>query len=430
MDEARPSLSLTSAQPIIVTSAILDGAMASLPPPDAGAGTAAVVQRPSAAAVFALEVGVGRGDGMASLPVSSSSVSGAPSTGTAVHAVYEESVATGTFRRMHASDALASTWGRNTSSSSKTDTSNDEAVPPDYSMARGLQWYNNFIWRTSVFIMAGAVLFLVIAVVKQRDDYAAGVSNVANFLAPLRLIMYLLSMLAWLGMADQVLQLRAAAKQAIDAAFKARTAHETGAGSLAVATLLGQQHRQALARSAAMKVALFAQTVVVATVLASNVLDNRIRMQAGRAPSAIAADASIMTDFEAWRVLLYVRLGGALLALLATVCSLEGPLDVDALVAERLLEAAPALSGAAASAAAAAAVAAAAAAGTSAAAASVVDVSLTSPAALCAAIDGASESSLASMPPEQARALAAAAAALLRRVDAVGSAAAAASARR
>lgn len=351
-------------------------------------------------------------------------MSGAPVNGTAVHAVYEESVATGTFRRMHASDALANTWGRSANSGSKTDTSNDEAVPPDFSMATGLQWYNNFIWRTSVFIMAGAVLFLVIAVVSQRGDYAASLANVANFLAPLRLIMYLLSMLGWLGMADQVLQLRAAAKQAIDAAFKARTAHEGGAGALAVASLLGQQHRQALARSAAMKVALLAQSLVVATVLASNVLDNRIRMQAGASPSAIAANSGAMADFAAWRVLLYIRLAGALLALLATVCALEGPLDVDALVAERLIEAAPALSGAAASAAAAAAVAAAAASGASGASATAVDVSLTSPASLSAAMDGASESALAMMSPEQARALAAAAAALMRRVDAVGSAAA------
>jgi len=250
-------------------------------------------------------------------------------------AVFEESVATGGFRKVQPGEALGAQFGSPAAASIQASGDDvDETVPPDHSMALDLDWYIHVIWRSCLVVLTGVVLALVIIVEKQGGNEAAAISLLATFLGPLRLLMYMLSMIAWLGLADQYMQLRRAYQRARD--IWAQQLPGASVSHYDIVDERGGAPRYTLAGRLFIRGAVLAQSVVAATVLGSVVMDNRIRMLSGVPLATIAADSTALQDFRAWRGLVIIRLAFCILALLCCEATLHGPVALDRLVAGRL----------------------------------------------------------------------------------------------
>lgn len=311
-----------------------------------------------------------------------------------VSAVFEENVTTGGFRKVQVGEAFdnSSAWrdgngggGNGGALTMATADEADEALPPSYSLATGFDRYVNLIWRGCSLLLTGIVIAVVTIVEKQSQPgplpnangysgnslIASAILSVSAFVAPLRLVMYLLAMVGFLGAAEQYLQLRKASRLAVEAAIAQRAAGASGDGlvnllplpssgstssssaagssssgsSLSSSLMDGQQTiilpvpRQTLSRGFYTKCAVFTQGVVAATVLASMVMDNRLRMvgsQPGATVASIASNSTAISDFNAWRVIIIIRLAFCLLNTVALLLTLAGPEEVDRIVFERV----------------------------------------------------------------------------------------------
>jgi hypothetical protein len=281
--------------------------------------------------------------------------------------VYEENVTTGGFRKVQVGEAFdsSSTWRDGASdpngAGSTTDEA-DEALPPSYSLSTGLDRYTNLIWRGCSMLLTGIVVALVVIVEKQSQPsstntgtgntlIASAILSLSQFISPLRLLMYFLAMVGFLGAAEQYIQLRKASRLAVETAIAQRAASAAGDG---IVNLGGQSSsssasgalanvlpipRQTISRGLYTKLAVFSQGLVAATVLASLVMDNRLRTvgsQPGQTVAGIAANSTAITDFNAWLVIVIIRLVACLLSMVFLLLTMSGPEEVDRIIADRI----------------------------------------------------------------------------------------------
>jgi len=307
--------------------------------------------------------GAGGGGSGAGGPGSSGAAAGPGSSGSAAApgggggtyavAVYEESVATGAFRRVTAGEGLMSGVWR--SGGTRGDgggglggggaDAEAEALPPTTPITPAVARAVAVLASLANGLLVGIGMATVL-IVGQFDDGSTAVATLAPFVAPLRFTSYVLSMLAWLGAADALVRYRRAVVMAQGVAAKAAVVAGSGpsgggsggVGGAGGAAALAPVPRLTLSAGRQLWLIAAAQTVVAATVLATMPLDNRIRMQVGVPVATLAASTSATSDYSAWRALVIIRFAAVLAAFMAQATITRGPEDVDVVVADREAE--------------------------------------------------------------------------------------------
>jgi hypothetical protein len=222
--------------------------------------------------------------------------------------VYEESLATGAFKRVSAAStmlavvtgALAARRRGGASAALAADDAREAlSQPVERAATLGAMYAQG--------LLTGMLLGVVVLMGTYGSDAALAVA-LSSSVAPLRLALYVLAMVAWLGSADLVLSCRALILESAAAG---------NALAAAPAVVSVRSLRPAL-------LALSCHTVVVATVFATMAMESRLRAN-GATPSADL----LQRDLQPWRALVLLRFAAALAGWLVSCYLSFRPSDVD-----------------------------------------------------------------------------------------------------
>ena len=247
-------------------------------------------------------------------------------------AVFEESIATGAFRRVGIADLVATTkaWregraaGGGSSASASTQQEVERLDPSSY-VSPSLLTTLRSAHRFAQALLVGLLLCINVFISQYSDNTALLIAWTphANWA---RIATFVLSVLSWLGAAEQY----AAYRRAVVAA---RVSPQQQLTQSASPPVLAAAYTLASGRAAMISWA--AYTLLLATVFATMPSDQRMSAQASALKTGIAPTAQLISETIAWKGLLPVRLVCALIGWISATWVLMGPQEVDALVMHR-----------------------------------------------------------------------------------------------
>jgi hypothetical protein len=225
--------------------------------------------------------------------------------------LYEESVATGAFRKMGAGEVWMVDAQGNAPDSATVQGENDApGLEPTANISTALESTLTTFGSYGQGLLAGLCLTTVI-IVSQYQTVPQAQQAVALFVSPVQLTTYILSTMAWLYAADSVLRFR----QAV----------------LLSKFAVGARNVTLLASGIYCWASFLCFSIVIASVFASMSLDNTLRELRGTTDQA-TLDAS-QYQYDAWKALFWVRLAFCILGYLGTAMQFRSPSQVDTLLA-------------------------------------------------------------------------------------------------
>lgn len=267
---------------------------------------------------------------------------GAPAPAPHPAAVYEESIATGAFRRVGIADlaAMSKAWrrdgyaGAGSGDGGGGGSSGGDAAPgasatldverldPSAFVAPRLPSTVRALQRSAQALIAGLLLGLAALVSQYSSDSALVVAWAvhANWA---RIAVFVLGVLAWLGAVERVVAVRRAAVSAA-----------SPSAALRVTASPPRESQFTLESSRPSVIAGVAYSVLLATVFATMPADQRITVAATALSTGTSPSGQLVSDIASWKALLAVRLACALVGWLAATWDVRGPQDLDILLGE------------------------------------------------------------------------------------------------
>lgn len=303
------------------------------PPPVAGGTTL----RPAAAAAFRAEQGAPYPALPPPVPAAASAAQSQAAHqrngGGGSAAVYEESIATGAFRRV--SPAIAKAWAKpGGDANSRGDTSGGNAAdgdgPSQTEDAEHLE-PSSFIsphlpplvrncHRSAQALLVG-LLFCLEALVSQYADDRALLAAWAMHANWSRIAIFVLGTLAWLGAVDRLLAVRRATAAARAPALRPSQQRTP--------PVPPARHTLASARPAL--VASASYSLLLATVFATMPSDQRVAVAATSLSAGALPSSQLASDIATWKSLLALRVVCAVIGWLAVSWDVLGPQELDTL---------------------------------------------------------------------------------------------------
>ena len=302
------------------------------PPPVAGGTTL----RQAAAAAFRAE----QGAPYPALPPPAPATVSAAESQAAHHrdggggsaAVYEESIATGAFRRI--SPAIVKTWAKpgggahsrgDTSGGTASDgggpsqTEDAERLEPSSFISPHLPPLVRNCHRSAQALLVG-LLFCLEALVSQYADDRALLGAWAMHANWSRIAIFVLGTLAWLGAVDRLLAVR-----------RATAAARAPARPSQQRTPPPPPARHTLASARHVLVASISYSLLLATVFATMPSDQRITVAATSLSAGASPSSQLASDIATWKSLLALRVVCAVIGWLAVSWDVRGPQELDTL---------------------------------------------------------------------------------------------------